>query len=69
MPCELFFHYYYCYSVLFLETKKEFGKAIKKSAGCRIFVKKERDFGFRTPPLSDPLTQVEIQLSLLENKW
>ena len=34
----------------FFETKKEFGKAIKKSAGCRIFVKKERDFGFRTAP-------------------
>ena len=47
-----FFYYYYCYSVLFLETKKEFGKAIKKSAGCRIFVKKERDFGIRPlPPL------------------
>ena len=54
----------------FWKQKKEFGKAIKKSAGCRIFVKKERDFGFRTPPpLSDPVTQVEIQLSLLENKW
>ena len=45
-----YFFYCYCYSVLFLETKKEFGKAIKKSAECRIFVKKERDFGFRTPP-------------------
>ena len=43
-------YYYYCYSVLFLETKKEFGKAMKKKAGCRIFVKEERDFGIRTPP-------------------
>ena len=50
---------------LFMQTKEEFGKKIwKKTAGCGIFLKKERLCGIRTPPLFIPVpfqTVIEVK--------